>query len=150
MQIRKRGKRTEFLRATYNKETQSSPAKLVGSQESFLHHLESGLAEKMKLESHELEQIEAYFAEKKETHNAVMSKMAVRDVVPSIKEATNAIASGQEVKEDQAIAMYQAMDELAKQLKRSSFPKSVVLPKKRKNVSLPSDDRQSDAFAKSG
>lgn len=150
MQIRQRGNKTEFLRAKYDPETQSSPAKLVGSQDSFLHYLEPDLAEKMEPEAHELKQIEDYFAKKKEAHNAVMSRMAVKDVSTSLKEASDAIANGQEVKEDQAVAMYQAMNDLAKQLKRSGFPKSVVLPKKRKASKSDSHDRQSDAFAESG
>lgn len=147
MQIRQRGKRTEFLRAKYDPETKTSPAKLIGSQESFLHYLEPDLAEKM--EPHELEEVEAYFAKKKEQHNAVMRRMAVKDAPSSIKEAADALASGQELKDaDQAVAIYEAMDQLAKQLKRAGYPKSVVMPKKgKKSGSKPAEDRQTDAFS---
>lgn len=85
-----------------------------------------------KLEPEEIEQAEAYFAKKREESKAVMRRMAVKDVISDLKEAASAIADGQEVHHEQAVKIYQAMDDLAKQLKRVGYPKSAVLPKRKR------------------
>lgn len=150
MQIRRRGNKTEFLRSQYVPEKKASTQKLIGSQDYFLDHLESHVREKM--EPEEIEQAEAHFAKQKAESDALSRRVAVNGAAREIKKAAEAIEAGQELKSvDQAIKIYEAMDDLAKQLKRAGYPKSAIMPKKGKKASSPAaDDRQTDAFAEGG
>jgi hypothetical protein len=138
MQIRRRGKKIEFLRSQYVPEKKASTQAMVGSQDYFIDRLEPELRAKM--EPLEVQQAEGFFKQRQQESAAMSRRLAVRGVASELRDATKAIEGGQELSTDQAVAIYRAMDDLAKQLKRSGYPKSVVVPKKNKV--------QTDAFPK--
>lgn len=131
MQIRRRKgnlQKVEFLRSEYIPEKGRSVQKLIGSQDYFLTDLEPEL--KAKMEPSEIDEAKEYFAKKREESDAASRRIAVSDAASNIRRAAKALEKGQEVRDtDQAASIYQAMSELAKQLKRAGFPKSAVIPK---------------------
>jgi hypothetical protein len=144
MQIRRRGMKTEFLRSQYIPKKKASTQTMIGSQDYFIDRLEPELREKMGPE--EIQQAEGFFKQKQQEGAATSQRLAVKNVASNIRDATKAIEDGQELSTDQAIAIYQAMDDLAKQLKRSGYPKSVVVPKKNKIKTT--NELQTNAFSK--
>jgi hypothetical protein len=143
MQIRRRGKKIEFLRSQYIPEKKASTQTMIGSQDYFIDYLESEL--KKKMEPIEFQQAEDFFKQRQRETAATSKKLAVRFVASEIRGAAKAIEDGQELSADQAVSIYQAMDDLAKRLKRAGFPKSVVAPKKKKAQAT--DENQADAFS---
>ena len=130
MQIRRRGKKIEFLRSVYQPEKGRSTQITIGRQDYFLDRLEADLKEKMTNE--EVIEAKEFFKEQKQKSQEVGNRVAVNSVASEIRRAAKALEAGQEVRdEDQAASIYQAMSELAKQLKRAGFPKSAVAAKKK-------------------
>lgn len=128
MQIRRRKNKIEFLRSEYRAEKGRSFQVMIGSQDYFLDRLEPELKEKMT--DAEIIEAKAFFEEKRSENKALSNRVAVNSAASEIRKATKALEAGQEVRDaDQAAEIYRAMADLSKQLKRSGYPKSAVVPK---------------------
>ena len=138
MQIREQGKKIQLIRTHYVKEKKRTEGKVFDSFDKYLSAIPEDI--RRQLNNEEVEQLESYLSKRAEKLSVESSKYYLSATSENIRRAVNALSVDEVAATltlEKAAAIYAAMDELRKALKKAGYAKQ-----KQENKQVPIDPRQ--------